>query len=83
MIRIPFIEKRSQQQTTFHNDKATIHWSNKSQQQTTFHNDMATIHWSNKSQQRTLFHNDKATIHWSDKNIDNIVPSIMTTLPFM
>ena len=59
---------KSQQRTTFDNDKATIHWSNRSQQQTTFHNDKATIHWSNKSQQRTTFHNDKATIHWSNKS---------------
>ena len=55
MIRLTSIGvKKYQQQTTFHNDKATINWSNKSQQKTTFHNDKATIHWSNKNHNNKL-----------------------------
>ena len=49
---------------TFHNDKTTIHWSNKFQQRTTFHNDKATIHWKNNLHQQTISHNDETTIHW-------------------
>ena len=45
MTRLPPIGViKSQQQTTFLNDKDTIHWSNKISIQTTFHSDKATIH---------------------------------------
>ena len=51
MTRLPSIGvTKSQQQTTFHNDKPTIHWSNKNHdKKTTFHNDKATINWNNKN----------------------------------
>ena len=65
----------------FHNDKATIHWSN-----INLDNGLPSIMTrlpSNgvKKRQQTTFHNDKATIHWSKKNIDNRLPSIITRLP--
>ena len=68
MTRLPSIEvTKSQQRTTFHNDKATIHWSNKISTTNYLPNDKATIHWSTTYQQQTTFHNDKVTIHWSNK----------------
>ena len=59
---------QSQQQTTFHNDKATIYWSNKNHDNIlpSIRTRLPSIKVT-KSQQQTTFHNDKATMHWSKK----------------
>ena len=69
MTRLPSIGvTKSQQCTTIHNEKATIHWSNKN-----LNNELHSIMTRlpsigvTKSQRQTTFHNDKATIQWSNK----------------
>ena len=69
MTKLPYNGvKKYQQRTTFHNNKDTIHWSNK----------ISTANYL--SEQQTTFHNNKATIHWSNKNLDDRLLAIMIRL---